>query len=135
MNARKRTKGSAMVKTGKRRGRTLEDLGANVTGKIALDIRNASPDVVDVIAFGSYARGDATSTSDLDLCVVAKDGVSAEEKKAIAGQADLATVWTFLEHGFSRDVLCFTREDLQKNGARVGTVESEILRDGVVLGG
>lgn len=124
-----------MAKTREQSGRSLADLGANVTERIAADIRGVSSDVVDIVAFGSYARGDATCASDLDLCVLARNGISAEEKKEIAGRADLATVWTFLEYGLSRDVLCFTHDDLRENGCRVGTVESEIVRDGVVLDG
>ncbi|MHA1247073.1 MAG: nucleotidyltransferase domain-containing protein [Candidatus Thorarchaeota archaeon] len=55
------------------------------------DIREATrlimglPRVIAVLLFGSMARGDATSRSDIDICVVAPRMETAKEKSELLG--------------------------------------------------
>ena len=79
-----------------------------------------------VILFGSYARGDATPESDLDLMVV------------LPGQPDKLTEMIRLRQvvgklGTGVDVLVFSEEEAQRRGQVPGTVIYWANREGKVL--
>ena len=51
-------------------GLGLADLPAELLGRIVARLRAAEPDAIGLVATGSYARGTATPTSDLDLTIL-----------------------------------------------------------------
>ncbi len=81
---------------------------------------------LQIILFGSHARGEAGPESDVDLLVVLpqvtdKRRVSIEIRRALR---DLPV---------AKDVLVTTPEEIRRRGDQVGTVLRPALREGVVL--
>ncbi len=79
-----------------------------------------------ILLFGSHARGDARSDSDVDLLVVLplvidKRQVTVEIRRALA---DLSV---------AKDIIVTTPEEIKERGDMVGTVLRPALREGVVL--
>ena len=83
-------------------------------------------DPLKIILFGSQARGDAGSHSDIDLLVVLPDGADAWRASSdIRGELrDLPG---------SHDVTVTTPEEIRRRGDLVGTVLRPALREGKVL--
>ncbi len=79
-----------------------------------------------VILFGSYARGDATSDSDIDLLVVMPDGTD-RRQTAIAIRSTLGGL------GVAKDVVVTTPYEITRRGDLIGTVLRPALREGKVL--
>ncbi|ASC71173.1 hypothetical protein XM38_021230 [Halomicronema hongdechloris C2206] len=79
-----------------------------------------------IILFGSYARGEATADSDIDLLVVMPTVTSKRRKAVEIGQvlADLPV---------SKDIVVTTPEDIEVYGQLVGTILRPALRDGKIL--
>lgn len=51
-------------------GPSIEDLPGELRERIVARLRELEPEAIGVLAFGSYARGRATTSSDLDLAVL-----------------------------------------------------------------
>ncbi len=79
-----------------------------------------------VILFGSYARGDATSDSDIDLLVVMPDGTD-RRQTAIGIRSTLGGL------GVAKDVVVTTPDEITRRGDLIGTVLRPALREGKVL--
>jgi uncharacterized protein len=79
-----------------------------------------------IILFGSYARGDFTPHSDLDLLVI-KDKVDSTSEEA----ARIYTALADLE--LPIDVLVMRKAYVERYGDLVGTVARPALREGKVL--
>lgn len=79
-----------------------------------------------VILFGSHARGDATSDSDVDLLVVMPVRGSKREKMVEIGVAlhDIL---------LPKDIIVSTPEEFAWRKEIVGTIERPAAREGVVL--
>jgi uncharacterized protein len=79
-----------------------------------------------IILFGSYARGDFTPHSDLDLLVIKDkvDSTSAEAARIYTALADLE---------LPIDVLVMRKAYVERYGDLVGTVARPALREGKVL--
>ena len=88
--------------------------------------RDAASDVEAVIVFGSVARGEANTDSDVDLAVIAPH--------AWDGRADLQQQ-IHERLGNDCDVLHLTREDFTRAPEDREPVVAEILRDGFALVG
>ncbi len=81
---------------------------------------------VRIILFGSAARGDAKTGSDLDICVVMPDGTH-RRKTAMLLHA------TMVGMGIPVDIVVATPSDLLKHRETIGLVYKEILREGLEL--
>ena len=79
-----------------------------------------------VILFGSYARGNPTKDSDVDLLVVMPVEGSKRHKSAEI-HSYIGAV------GIPKDILVFTPEDVIKYGQLVGTILKPALQEGLVL--
>lgn len=86
----------------------------------------AVSDPQQIILFGSYARGDASPDSDLDLLVVKDevDSTRAEAARIYRALADLT---------IPIDVVVVRTAYVQRYGDLVGTVVRPALREGKVL--
>jgi predicted nucleotidyltransferase len=89
-------------------------------------VHEIAQDVEAVVVFGSVARGEAHTGSDIDLMVIAPEGWD--------GRADLQQQ-VHERLGNDCDVLHLTREDFARAPADREPVVAEILRDGLVLVG
>jgi uncharacterized protein len=91
------------------------DLVLAEAGLWACRLAESDPDVVAVGYFGSYARGDASFGSDLDLLVVRRDGASVPD---LLG-ADVAALLV------PADIVHYTASELRallESGTRVAAV-------------
>jgi predicted nucleotidyltransferase len=79
-----------------------------------------------IILFGSYARGDANPSSDIDLLVVMPDGTD-RRQAAIAMKEALDDVRV------PKDVIVTTPDLITRHGHLVGTILRPALREGKEL--
>lgn len=83
-------------------------------------------DPLEVLLFGSWARGDAASDSDVDLLVILPDGTRRRPAAIALRRA--------LDSGpLACDVLVVTPEDVRRRGRIAGSVLRAALREGKVL--
>lgn len=101
--------------------KTVDELLDEITRRI-----RAVSDPEQIILFGSYARGDFTRHSDLDLLVIKEqvDSTHAEAARIYEALADLA---------LPIDVVVMRRAYVERYGDLVGTVARPALREGRVL--
>ena len=76
--------------------------------------------VYKVILFGSYAKGEATSKSDLDFII--------DTKETLRGFALLSVICK-IEDKFRKDIDCFEKYEIIKNSR----IDKEIQKTGVVV--
>ncbi|MBF0603916.1 MAG: nucleotidyltransferase domain-containing protein [Nitrospirae bacterium] len=81
---------------------------------------------VKVILFGSYATGEATEDSDLDLMVI-------EPEAGITGQARFILRDAVGDIGTGVDVLVFSEKEANQRGQVPGTVIYWALKEGKVM--
>lgn len=81
---------------------------------------------VRIILFGSWARGDATKDSDLDLLVVLSK-VEHKRKAAIAIGNSLSNL------PISKDILVTTPDEIEKYGKTVGDILRPALEEGKII--
>ncbi len=81
---------------------------------------------IQIILFGSYARGDADEQSDIDLLIV-------ENEVPDRGQEMLRLIRSigFLGHGV--DVLVYSEKEVLRRGQVPGTLLHHALKEGKVL--
>jgi uncharacterized protein len=79
-----------------------------------------------IILFGSYARGDASPDSDIDLLVVMPDGTD-RRQTAIAIKEALHDVRV------PKDIIVTTPDLITRHGHLVGTILRPALREGKEL--
>ena len=85
-------------------------------------------DADQIYVFGSYARGDQNSESDLDLYVVSKDDTN---RFAQMGQIGRSLLWMKMP----KDVLVSSKSRFDMQREDPGSIESVITREGVLLYG
>jgi len=84
--------------------------------------------VAKIILFGSYARGEETPDSDIDLCVL----TPVRDKRPIDITIDLrGKIYDIQETPL--DLFTRTQDDFAYRAAYVGSLEHEIAKEGVVL--
>lgn len=80
-------------------------------------------DPLQIILFGSHARGDALPDSDIDLLVVMPDGTHRRE-----------TMRYLYEHlpviGIPYDILAATETDMEKHKDNIGLIYYYVLKEG-----
>lgn len=79
-----------------------------------------------IILFGSYARGQQTPESDVDIMVIADDSSA-----RTLGDIRFALSWLPMHV----DVLTETRARLSSARDKIGSIEHEIAKEGIVLYG
>jgi HEPN domain-containing protein/predicted nucleotidyltransferase len=108
------------------------DIVLHGTGKTAALVQRmterivAGFDPVQVILFGSYARGDAKAGSDVDLLVVLPE-VADKHQKSVEISRALADV------PLAKDVIVTTPQEMARRGALVGPILRPALKEGKVL--
>jgi predicted nucleotidyltransferase len=100
-------------------GRTLRDWLPEVVDRVVATI-----DPLEVIVFGSIARGDEGPDSDIDLLVVLDD-VEPRDKASI-----VTTIYRGLRCGVPVDVVVADSAEVARDRQRVGSVLLPALRDG-----
>ena len=89
-------------------------------------VKTAQPE--RIILFGSAARGEMGSGSDLDLLVIARPGT---HRRRLAQEIYVALIGV----SFPVDVVVATQEDVERYGKSVGLVLEPALREGRVVYG
>lgn len=79
-----------------------------------------------IVLFGSLARGEVTTYSDVDLLVVMPDGTDRHEA-AVEMRRCLRDMLT------AKDIVVTTPDEIARRGHVVGTVLREALREGKVV--
>jgi len=83
-----------------------------------------------IILFGSYARGDATATSDLDLLVVESEPFGSQRSR----RAELLRLWLALApFRIAKDILLYSTEEVEQWQDSVNHVVAQALREGSLL--
>lgn len=100
---------------------TTNELIADMTDRIARDF-----DPLRIILFGSHARGDATSDSDIDLLVVLAEAPD-QRQAAIEIRRALRDI------PVSKDIVVTTPDEIARRGDLIGPVLRPALREGKVL--
>ena len=110
--------------TGQYLEQTLEDLLQEITSSIKSKLPDSK-----VILFGSYARGDYTKDSDLDICVLVPE---------IQGRRlDMAVeVMCTIPDGFPLpyDLVLYTFDEFEEDRQCKYLLQHDIYKEGVVLG-
>ncbi len=83
-------------------------------------------DLDKLILFGSYAKGNQTKDSDIDLLVVSNDF---KGKKSFKRGKELYLNWDI---NIDVDFICLTNEELEIKKKQIGIV-SQALKEGVVI--
>jgi len=104
----------------------LEGVRSIVSSKLAL------PEVVSIVLFGSIARGEEKPTSDIDLCIVAKDGV---DKDVVRGKALELNHLTTELFGNMISPVVFVVSEFRDGFKKEQAVVHEVLRDGILFYG
>ena len=85
--------------------------------------------VESVVLFGSWARGEATEDSDVDVLVVLKDATSRERLRAIEIAAEVG-----FEHRLVVEAMVVSSAQWSELHARERLIASEIQREGIEVG-
>lgn len=81
-----------------------------------------------ILLFGSYARGDATKDSDLDLVVIWDTNLNPHQRNLFLSRL-------FPKRDFSLDIFAFTKKDAEMLGNIPGTILYEASHHGKVIYG
>jgi uncharacterized protein len=116
-----RTAPAAQGVTRRRRHVAAQDYIGELTDRIVAAFRP-----MQVILFGSHARGEASDASDVDLLVVLPN-VEDKRKAAIEIRRSLADL------PVSKDIIVTSPEEISRRGNSIGSVLRPALREGRVL--
>jgi predicted nucleotidyltransferase len=93
--------------------------------QVAVQLGNAA-NASQVILFGSYARGEATDRSDVDLMVVAQSDLP-RHKRAVRLYTQ------FRPYPFGRDIVVYTPQEVEEGRKSALSFVSGVLREGKTL--
>jgi predicted nucleotidyltransferase len=93
--------------------------------QVAVQLGHAAH-ALQVILFGSYARGEATDRSDVDLMVVAETGLP-RHKRAVGLYKQ------FRPYPFGMDIVVYTPQEIEEGKKSALTFVSTVLREGKTL--
>jgi predicted nucleotidyltransferase len=93
--------------------------------QVAVQLGNAAQ-ASQVILFGSYARGEATDRSDVDLMVVAQTDLP-RHKRAVRLYKQ------FRPYPFGMDIVVYTPQEVEEGKKSALTFVSTVLREGKTL--
>ena len=84
----------------------------------------------EIILFGSYARGDATPDSDMDLLIVEDEPFGLERSRS----QEMALLWKVLA-GFmiAKDILVFSSDEIERWKGTKTHVIARAYREGKIL--
>lgn len=105
------------------------DLPANLTDDLAWTFQD---DAVSVVLFGSYARGDQTPASDVDVALVAEDAVGKDKLDALAVDHSVEFRNRF---GASLSAITYTVTEAAALYRTSPELAQSIAREGVVVSG
>jgi len=86
-------------------------------------------DSEQIILFGSYAEGNYTKDSDIDLMAIIRGKIDRKEKNNILDKMAII----FFENNLNVDLLIETKEDIEKYKNIIGTVIKPALEQGRVI--
>jgi len=86
--------------------------------------------VEQIIVFGSYARGDNTTESDTDICIIVKEKLEREKIKAYRHQLNKIFA---VKHRMPTDILIKSSYDFERYKNVAGGIEYAIANEGIVL--
>ena len=101
-------------------------LDTHLRHEIATRIRAAVPEVIDILLFGSQARGDARDDSDIDLVLI----LPAPLDRRGVGLRAMRALWG-IDIGI--DLLMLTPEDWERMPETSGCYGKQIRQDAVRL--
>jgi predicted nucleotidyltransferase len=79
-----------------------------------------------IILFGSYARGEADETSDVDFLIISDNKLPKPKRSA--------PIYSFLrDYPFSKDILVYTPEEADDYRELPGALMRRAFREGIVL--
>ena len=110
----------------KRRFETQSRL-PELLNEVAFSIESVHPECT-VILFGSYARGEASDVSDLDLCVLVPKLTSRREEMAVDAMCAIPD-------GFPLpyDLVLYTFAEFEQDKQNKNLLGHRIFKDGVIL--
>ncbi|KKP24372.1 MAG: Nucleotidyltransferase domain protein [candidate division TM6 bacterium GW2011_GWF2_28_16] len=84
-------------------------------------------DPVEIYLFGSYAWGNPTKDSDLDLLIVVDKSNEKSYERPRTGQMALFGL------GISKDMVIYTKDEFEKSSKDITTLCYKIKKDGKVI--
>lgn len=87
-------------------------------------VKTVSPE--KIILFGSYATGEATEESDIDLVVIWDSDLNPHKKNLLLSRL-------FPKRNFSLDIFAFTKKEAEKLKDIAGTILYEAFHHGKVI--
>ena len=115
----------------------LFDLEDNLVHYMTKDIKDAlGQKAVSIIMFGSFARGDYTAESDVDILVVSPDTLGYKNLKGPL-ESELAQYSSdfYRKFGYPLEVLTYDYKDATELQTRAPALYKEILDDGILIAG
>lgn len=111
--------------------RTSDDLRRDLPAGVYARLVRAVGSVPTVAAyvFGSYARGDQSAESDVDLYVITEDG---DGRRGIDNAMLVGD--ELLDMPIAIDVLSSHRSEFARRSRSVNAIEGRVAREGVLLG-
>lgn len=97
-------------------------------------IKNCLVDLIrpsKIIIFGSYARGQATEDSDIDIAVIAGDGQPSDRDALVRSRVALRRALRGTD--LAIDFILQSREKFDKERLNAGTIQQAIDAEGMVI--
>ena len=96
--------------------------------EVAASIKRVHPEST-VILFGSYARGEQHEDSDLDICILVRELTYRRADMEVDARCSLRD-----DFPLPVDVMLYTHDEFEEYAKKKYLVQSDIKREGVILG-